>query len=364
MKKNILTLVLFAGMFGSLKAQTKVENLILITTDGLRWQEVFNGIDTAIANNKAWNQGAREELYKKYWDEELHERRLRIMPFLWSTIQTRGQIYGNRELGNKVDVANPYSFSFPGYSELITGYGDENVNSNEYPPNPHVTVLEYLHKQPAFKNKVAVFGSWTAYTNIVNEERSGIPVFNGYEPLGGDKPTEAEKLMNLIRRDMYKPWGEGEAIDALTHYAAMEYLKARKPRVMQISFGETDVFSHGGKYRDYLTSTVQFDKFVGDLWNYLQTDPQYKNKTALIITTDHGRGNKIKAQWRDHGQKTPGSNEIWIAVLAPGIPAKGEVKKPMQLHQQQVAQTIAKFLGQTYSSDHPIAPAIKEVWEK
>lgn len=364
MKKKICFLLLLTVSLSRLSAQTKIENVILITTDGLRWQEVFKGMDPEIADNKAFNQKDKDGIYKKYWDSELHERRLRLMPFFWSTILTRGQLYGNRDFGNNVSVSNPHWFSYPGYSEIITGYGDENVNSNEYPPNPHVTVLEFLHNQAAFRNKVAVFGSWEAYDRIVNQERSGIHVISGYEPLGGSNPTANEKLMNIIRKDTYKPWNVGEALDVLTHHAAMEHLRVRKPRVMQISYGETDVFAHEGQYRDYLNSTHQFDKWIGELWNYLQKDPQYKNKTALIITTDHGRGDKVKEKWKDHGAKTVGSEEIWLAVLAPGIPAKGEVKKPMQLQQQQVAQTIAKFLGQTYTADHPIAPAVKEIWEK
>jgi len=38
-------------------AQQKIENIIIITTDGLRWQEVFTGMDSAIANSSLYNQG-------------------------------------------------------------------------------------------------------------------------------------------------------------------------------------------------------------------------------------------------------------------------------------------------------------------
>src|SRR5690349_1324455 len=35
----------------SLSGQSKIENLIIVTCDGLRWQDVFTGMDSAIANN-------------------------------------------------------------------------------------------------------------------------------------------------------------------------------------------------------------------------------------------------------------------------------------------------------------------------
>ena len=41
------------------------ENIIIITTDGFRWQEVFTGMDSAIANNPAFNQEDSAGIFKK-----------------------------------------------------------------------------------------------------------------------------------------------------------------------------------------------------------------------------------------------------------------------------------------------------------
>src|SRR5436190_23491245 len=88
-------------------AQSKIENIIIITTDGLRWEEVFGGMDSAIANNETFHKGDSSEIVKKYWAESPTERRKKLMPFLWSTIEKNGQLYGNRNFDNKVDNANP-----------------------------------------------------------------------------------------------------------------------------------------------------------------------------------------------------------------------------------------------------------------
>ncbi|HQZ50941.1 MAG TPA: hypothetical protein PLF17_10480, partial [Chitinophagaceae bacterium] len=166
-------------------AQRQTENIIIITTDGFRWQEVFKGMDSAIANNSKFNQGDSEYIYKTYWSNDEVERRKKLMPFLWSTVVTKGQIFGNRTVGSKVNNANPYWFSYPGYSEIFTGYADTAINSNGYPPNPNVTVLEFLNKQPKLKGKVAAFGAWNAFDRILNEERSGVPVFSAFDLMGG-----------------------------------------------------------------------------------------------------------------------------------------------------------------------------------
>lgn len=65
-----------------------------------------------------------------------------------------------------------------------------------------------------------------------------------------------------------------------------------KPRVLYIAYGETDEWAHAGQYRFYLDAAKQVDAWIKKIWEFVQTDPQYKNKTALLITVDHGRGDK------------------------------------------------------------------------
>lgn len=350
--KKLLLLALLLNV-KSLQAQ-KIENIIIITTDGFRWQEVFTGMDSAIANNSKFNQWDSTGIYKKYWSDDVNERRKKLLPFLWNVIAAKGQLYGNRHFDNNVNVANRYWFSYPGYNEIFTGYPDTLVNSNHYKANPNTTLTEFLNKQPAFKNRVAAFGAWNAFDRILNEQRSGMPVINAFDkPLPGSNPLFAKML-----RDSYRPFGEEECLDVFTHYQAMDYLQQKKPKLLYISYGETDEWAHAGKYKDYLNAANQVDKWIQDVWNYVQSDPRYKNKTALFITTDHGRGDKIKEEWVTHGEGLTGANEIWFAVVGPGISAKGEVKTPGQLYQQQFAQTIASLLGLVFKCEHPVANKI------
>lgn len=76
-----------------IQAQRQTENIIIITTDGFRWQEVFKGMDSVIANNPKYNQGDSEYLYKNFWGSTENERRKKLLPFLWSTVVTKGQIF-------------------------------------------------------------------------------------------------------------------------------------------------------------------------------------------------------------------------------------------------------------------------------
>lgn len=347
----------------SVQTQSQTENLIIITLDGMRWQEVFQGMDPAIANNEVFNQSDSSYIYEKYWSDNVKERRKKLMPFLWTTIVQKGQIYGNRTLGNKVNNANPYWFSYPGYSELFTGFVDEEINSNSDPNNPNLTLLTFLNHQPKYKDKIAAFSSWNAFNRILNEPAAGFPVFAAFDKIGGENPTPKEILLNHMKQDSFKPWHKDETLDVFTHYAAMEYLKTEKPKVLYIAYGETDTRAHAGTYRFYLDAAHQIDAWIRDIWGYVQSHPRYKNKTALLITVDHGRGEKIKNEWTSHGSDVEGAGETWFALIGPDIPAKGEITRDMQLYQQQLTQTMAHILGIKFVADHPIADKVSAVWK-
>lgn len=345
-------------------AQNKIENIIVVTTDGLRWQELFTGMDTVLANDPQFNQNQKKYIYNTYWHSDPAERRKKLLPFIWSQFAGSGQLYGNRNYGNFVNTANPYWFSYPGYNEIFSGFVDTLINTNNYPDNPNLTVLEFMNNQPGYRGKVAAFGSWEACDRILRKKTAGYPVIAAFDTVDWKNATYTEKIIDRMKQDSYKEEEEFGCMDVFTHYQAMEYLKTKQPKVLYIAYLETDNWAHSKMYRSYLDAAHHVDTWLKQLWDYVQSHPAYKNKTALLITTDHGRGDKIKAKWTSHGSKIEGADQIWFGVMGPGLPAKGEVKTAMQLYQKQTAQTIAKLLGKTFTAEHPIAPAINQVNEK
>ncbi len=355
---NRILLIAFALFISvSSNAQTKTsENVIIVTMDGLRWQEVFGGADSVLTFDTAANYSTRY-VKSRFWKDTKEERRKTLMPFLWSEVATKGIVLGNQELGNRFENANPYWFSYPGYNEIFTGYPDTGVNSNDKIPNPNVTVLEFLNKQPAFKNKIAVFGSWDVFASIFNEGRSGLLVNDGFRDLKG-KLNDKQKFYNALQHQVPDLFHGGERLDVATFYMGFEYLKANQPRVMYFAFGDTDEFAHAGDYDYYLDAAQNADAFIRLIWEYVQSTPKYANKTTLILATDHGRGDARDSQWRHHGSKIVGANQLWMAAMGPSIPATGEAKTQATNQQGQIAATIAKILGQDYKPSHKPLPAL------
>ena len=349
---------------GNLLAQGNRSNIIIVTTDGFRWQELFGGMDSAIANNPSFNQGDSAYIYTHYWDTSAIERRKKLMPFFWEVLAAKGILLGDRYENSRVSVSNPHWFSYPGYSEIFTGTADSAINSNNFPPNPHTNVLEFLHKQPALRGKVAAFGAWNAFDRILNEQRSGFPVYSAFDSFGGKAPTQKEKWLNELLAASYKPFLEGECLDMFTHYGAMEFLRNRKPRVLYIAYGETDEWAHAGQYRSYLDAAHQVDQWLQELWNYLQADPQYRNNTTLLITTDHGRGDVKKEEWTSHGASIRGADEIWIAAMGPFTPHAQMIRQVSHFRQQQLAATIAALMGYQFTAGHPVAEPIRILYSE
>ena len=93
---------------------------------------------------------------------------------------------------------------------------------------------------------------------------------------------------------------------------------------------------------------------LAELWHWIQTTPGYKDNTTLLITTDHGRGNRDK-NWSSHSSFIRGSSQTWLAMIGPALPPLGEVKEGQQLYQEQIAGIIAGLVGEKFEPDYVTA---------
>ncbi|MBL7742838.1 MAG: alkaline phosphatase family protein [Chitinophagaceae bacterium] len=329
-------------------------NVFIITLDGFRWQEVFTGADPILLSNERYTPDTAT-MQLLYGSPDTEGRRKKLLPFFWNVIAAKGQLYGNRYYDNKMDVANAYNISYPGYNELLTGNTDFTISSNDKYSNPNITVLEYLNSKEEFKGKIAAFTSWDVFPYILSKERSDIVLNSGYEKVN-QQSNETIQTVNIVQDEVIKE-KKATRHDGLTFVAAKEYIQQHRPKVLFLGLGETDEAAHDGRYDLYLEKATEADRMIAQLWHYAQTTPGYKDNTTFIITTDHGRGKKT-GKWSDHGAWINGSSQTWLAIVGPNITPSGEIKEEQQHYQKQVAQTIALLLGESFESDQPVASAI------
>lgn len=327
-------------------APRKTRNVLLVTADGLRWQEIFNGIDARLMNEKS--AGMQEKgaaaLRDQLWKPTAEARREALLPFFWKQLAPRGVVLGNVNKGSSVRVTNSYRVSYPGYSEILTGRAqDDAIRGNDEIQNPTPTVLEFLRNKLDLRRKqVALFASWETF-RFIGEHTPGSLVINaGYQPADPDA-TPREKELAAMQLDARTPWDEARH-DYVTFQLALDYLRRERPRALYIAFDETDDWAHMRRYDRVLESIQFLDRSLRKLWDKVQSMPEYRGQTTLVVTCDHGRGDTL-SDFSSHGAKVVGADQIWLAIVGPDTPARGEATNTPEYHQRDIAPTILDLMG-------------------
>lgn len=315
-------------------------NVIIITIDGLRWQEIFRGADSSLIHNKKYT-GDTAFVKQFFWGGRPEQRKKKLMPFFWNIIAEQGELFGNRRYNNNVNVSNFYALSYPGYNEIFTANTDLLIATNKKINNRNISFLEYLNGKNGFQGRVASFTSWNVFPFIFNEARSKLHI--------NSSTSLIDKAVMALRKEK-----EGETRSDITTYnLAKEYLLKKHPRVLHIGLSGTDEYGHKKQYDQYLFHANLADKIIGWMWQLTQSIPFYKDNTTFIITTDHGRGDN-KNNWYKHGLLVDGSSQTWMALIGNGVKNIGECRQPLQLYQKQVAGTVGYFLNSTSFSNYSI----------
>ncbi len=355
MKRTILAIValavcpgLNAGSYGGAARRTEAtaRNVLVVTLDGVRWHELFGGAQPALVDEKTGGVADVDATRARFVRGTRDEARSALMPFVWTTIATRGQVFGDPERESEVRVTNGLWFSYPGYSEMLSGHADPRVDSNDRVPNPNQTVLEWLNNRPAFRGRVQAFASWEVLPYILNVQRSHLPANGEGAPIATPR-SQSDRLLNAFSADLPPYWG-ATRFDAPTMAGALEAMKRDKPRVLYVMLGETDEWGHERRYDLYLDAMWRGDRFIRRAWELAQSMPEYAGKTALIVATDHGRG-ATATDWTDHGRKVPAAERVWMAVMGPDTQPLG-VRALTRSTLSQLAATVAALVGEDYSA--------------
>lgn len=326
-------------------ADAPERRVILVTLDGVRVQELFGGMDPVVSANEADSGIYDLDLTRgRYWRETATGRRETLMPYFWRTLVPAGMLVGNPALGSGVTVRNDQWFSYPGYSEILTGEPHAEIRSNDFVRYPHETVLDYVQRKWSLPfSQVAEFGSWDGFRFAASKSDGGFVMNGAYGGLPAELSTPEIDSLVALRRQVMMLWEESSN-DVLSFRIALAYLRRHEPRLLWIGLGQTDDWAHARRYDRLLDALHLDDSLIRELWETVQSMDGYRDNTTLIVTADHGRGRTPK-DWIDHDAGIQGSQDIWILVIGPGTAAQGEVRGLAGVTQSDIAATILKCLG-------------------
>jgi hypothetical protein len=330
--------------------------VVLLTLDGARHEEVFGGLDVEVLKTTLREKERLEDspVYRRFWAPTAEERRRKLLPFFWKLVTEQGSIAGNPALGSDVRLANQKRFSYPGYAEILVGRAlDDAITSNDPVRNPEETVLERLRRDLKLtREQVATFASWDVFNAIAEHSEDATTVNAGHEALA--IPGDEVALLNTLQDDARAPWNDAR-LDVFTFRLAMAYLRHARPRVLYLAFNDTDSWAHEGRYDRTLEAYARSDRQLEQLWTWLQSQPDYRGRTHLLITTDHGRGGAADGGWRHHGEKVPVADRVWMAFVSPKMAQRGEWRGGPPLSTSQIAATLAGWVGVDWTAAHPQA---------
>ena len=330
--------------------------VVLITLDGARIEEVFGGLDEAVLRSTLAEDQTRaaHPLLERFGGATPEIRREKLMPFLWGTLlREHGSIAGNPAVGSHVRLSNRHRVSYPGYAELLLGAAhDDRIEGNDarHPPSP--TALEFLRDRLRLtRTDVGVFASWSMFRWIAESRPGRLTINAGYEAL--DSPAPAVAPLSALQFETPTPW-DSVRHDVYTFRFAMAHLEAHRPRVLYLALGETDDWAHDGRYERVLEAFHRSDRYLRELWTWLQADADYRGRTSLLVTTDHGRG-RTSGDWRHHGTAHPDSAATWMAFVSPAWTMRGEWRDHEPLAAAQAAATLIDWMGIDWREFNPQA---------
>ena len=292
----VSAIILSQWMAFSAGAADKTEsNVILLTLDGVRWQEVFHGVDEQLSQGKPLGTKT-------------------IFPFLTGTLTKQGMLIGDRQGGDEVTVANPWLNSLPAYQSIMAGSAQP-CRSNACGQIGVETLPERLAKViGGNRRNFATIASWEKISDAAEHVPGTTFVNAGMRALDDGRSDSELEALNKAQQEDTPPWGNAR-FDKYTFQHAMRYLKLHKPRFLFISLDDSDEWGHKNNYPNYVSTLRQYDQWIEKLVSTLDEMGDYGKATTLIVMTDHGRGDG--EDWKEHGSGYPSSKFTWFYIRSP-----------------------------------------------
>lgn len=308
---------------------TDPPRLVIVTLDGVRWQDVFAGTPHAADTPK----------------RSVASRATDTAPFknLQRIVAERGAAFGGHGCPHDVRVAGPSNISLPGYMEIFSGKASNSCMSNECPRTGSTTLLDDAAKATRGRD-VAVFSSWSPYGRAATKDPNAMAMSVGGERGSVPKHVDDAKLIGLLDEGAKAPPFPGVADyrpDAFTAKAALRYLEVAEPRVLVVGLGDADEQAHRANYDGYYRALADADGFLGELDRTLERMGPKGRGTTVIVTTDHGRSQAM----RDHGPFYRESARVWVAAWNGSVIHRGVTCAAQPLRLGHIAPAAKAVLG-------------------
>ena len=308
-------------------------HLVIVALDGVRWQDVFRGVDPELA--RSHGVPATEVVPFR-----------ELIPNLYRLAETRGAAIGAPDQGAPISASGPNFVSLPGYMEMLTGRSPSLFRDNDCPQIPEPTLLDELVALPGVEQtQVGVVASWEGIEKAASIDPSRIAISVGRTSgktrslFLGD--AEGARLLKAGEEAGPGP-GHGDfRRDQATGDLALHSLRTQRPRFLFVGLGETDEYGHRRDYRNYLRALKAADATIGQVAKVLEDFERAGQQTLLLVTTDHGRSHDFET----HGAHAPESARVWLFAAGSRFVARGYARAAEPRRLSDLAPTLRFAVG-------------------
>jgi hypothetical protein len=303
--------------------------VVLVVLDGVRWQEVFGGVDRTLAR--------RHGVSPSSWPNPAD-----LMPNLHRLVDAEGLAIGAPGHGAEITASGPQFISMPGYIEIFAGRPDLGCFRNDCVPAPMRTIADEVRDSGDTRD-VALVTSWPNIARAASTEpgfvlTAGRKLVDREDVLRADEST-ASMLDQGAHAPSFPGWGDYRP-DAFTGRLALRRLAVSRPRFLFVGLGDADEYAHRNDYAGYLKAVHASDTFLGDLTTLLRSMGARGRHTTVLVTADHGRARNFI----DHGPQFPESGRVWLVAAGADVADRGLVAASRHTLSD-VAPTIRALLG-------------------
>jgi hypothetical protein len=160
----------------------------------------------------------------------------------------------------------------------------------------------------------------------------------------------------------YWPWYVLQGVNDLEVWQnARSKMQIFHPELAVIYLPDVDSAPSRG-WNAYTQAIAIADSIVGMLWDFLQDDPVYRNRTTLLVTNDHGRHlDGVQNGFISHGDGCWGCRRIMLLAVGAGIPRGVHIRTRYRI--PDITPTIGSLLhfATPYATGKPIREILTTV---